>query len=325
MKIVFFGTPEFAVPTLESLAKETEVLCVVTQPDKKVGRKQELTPSPVKISAKKLGIKVIQPKNKKELKEELKNIEADFFVVLAFGMILDKEILEIPKHGCINIHASLLPRYRGASPIQEALLNGDKDTGISIMKMDEKLDQGPVYLLQRIEIEDLDDMETLSKKLQTLSAKITPLVLTDIKEKTLYPLKQIESKATYCRKIEKKDGEINWDLPAEKIYNMIRAYNPWPSAQTKFKDKKIKILEAKLEKKEGKTTPGKFFTESGILKISAKNGNILPKKLQIEGKKEMSDKEFLNGYKTQIESPESVGLGQTCLQESYKNRARQSP
>jgi methionyl-tRNA formyltransferase len=306
MKIVFFGTPEFAVPTLESLAKETEVLCVVTQPDKKVGRKQELTPSPVKISAKKLGIKVIQPKNKKELKEELKNIEADFFVVLAFGMILDKEILEIPKHGCINIHASLLPRYRGASPIQEALLNGDKDTGISIMKMDEKLDQGPVYLLQRIEIEDLDDMETLSKKLQTLSAKITPLVLTDIKEKTLYPLKQIESKATYCRKIEKKDGEINWDLPAEKIYNMIRAYNPWPSAQTKFKDKKIKILEAKLEKKEGKTTPGKFFTESGILKISAKNGNILPKKLQIEGKKEMSDKEFLNGYKTQIESPESV-------------------
>ncbi|MCK9186915.1 methionyl-tRNA formyltransferase, partial [Candidatus Gracilibacteria bacterium] len=193
MKIVFFGTPEFAVPTLETLAKEMDVLCVVTQPDKKVGRKQILTPPPIKISAEKLGIKVIQPKNKKELRENLKGIKADFFVVLAFGMILEKDILEIPKYGCINIHASLLPRYRGASPIQEALLNGDKDTGISIMKMEEKLDQGPVYLLQRIEIEDLDDFETLSRKLQTLSAKMITLVLIDIAEGTLYPLKQIES------------------------------------------------------------------------------------------------------------------------------------
>lgn len=306
MKIVFFGTPEFAVPTLEALAKEMDVICVVTQPDKKVGRKQILTPPPVKASAEKLGIKVIQPRTKKELREGLKDIKADFFVVLAFGMILEKEILEMPKYGCINIHASLLPKYRGASPIQEALLNGDKSTGVSIMKMAEKLDQGPVYLLQRIEIEDLDDLETLSRKLQVLSAKMTPLVLTDIAEGTLYPLAQIESKATYCKKIEKKDGEINWDFDAEKIHNMIRAYSVWPCAYTKFNGKEIKILEAKLEKKETKNMPGKFFIEDGILKISAKNGNILPKKLQLEGKNPMSDKEFLNGYKAQIESQKSA-------------------
>jgi len=306
MKIVFFGTPEFAVPTLEALAKEMDVICVVTQPDKKVGRKQIVTPPPVKESAEKLGIKVIQPRTKKELREGLKGIKADFFVVLAFGMILEKEILEMPKYGCINIHASLLPKYRGASPIQEALLNGDMSTGVSIMKMAEKLDQGPVYLLQRIEIEDIDDLETLSRKLQTLSAKMTPLVLTDIAEGTLYPLAQIESKATYCKKIEKKDGEINWNSDAEKIHNMIRAYSVWPCAYTKFNGKEIKILEANLEKKETKILPGKFFIEDGTLKISAKNGNILPKKLQLEGKTQMSDKEFLNGYKAQIESQKSA-------------------
>ncbi len=306
MKIVFFGTPEFAVPTLEVLAQKMKVICVVTQPDKKVGRKQILTPTPVKVSAEKLGIKVIQPRTKKELQESLKDIKADFFVVLAFGMILEKDILEMPKYGCINIHASLLPKYRGASPIQEALLNGDKDTGISIMKMGEKLDQGPVYLLQRIEIEDLDDLETLSKKLETLSAKMAPLVLTDIAEGTLYPLAQIESKATYCKKIEKKDGEINWNFDSEKIHNMIRAYNVWPCAHTKFNGKEIKILEAKVEKKETKIEPGKFFIEDGTLKVSAKNGNIIPKKLQLEGKNPMSDKEFLNGYKAQIESQKSA-------------------
>lgn len=306
MKIVFFGTPEFAVPTLESLAQEMDVICVVTQPDKKAGRKQTLTPPPVKVSAEKLGIKVIQPRNKKELREELKGVKADFFVILAYGMILEKKVLNMPKYACVNIHASLLPKYRGASPIQTALLNGDKNTGISIMKMGEKLDQGPVYLLQRIEIEDLDDMETLSRKLQTLSAKITPLVLVDIAEGTLSPLPQIESKATYCKKIDKKDGEINWNIDSEKIYNMIRAYNPWPCAHTKFNSKEIKILSARLEKKETKIKPGKFFIENGILKIAAENGNILPKKLQLEGKKAMSDKEFLNGYKAQIESQKSA-------------------
>ncbi len=306
MKIVFFGTPEFAVPTLESLAKDMDVISVVTQPDKKVGRKQIVTPPPVKISAEKLGIKVIQPKNKKELRDKLKDIKADFFVVLAFGMILEKDVLEIPKYGCINIHASLLPKYRGASPIQEALLNGDKSTGISIMKMGEKLDQGPVYLLQRIEIEDLDDLETLSRKLQTLSAKMISPVLIDIAEGTLYPLAQIESKATYCKKIEKKNGEINWEMDVEKIHNMIRAYSIWPCAHTKFNGKEIKILEAGFEKKESKIEAGKFFVESGTVKISAKNGNILPKKLQLEGKNPMSEKEFLNGYKAQIESQKSA-------------------
>lgn len=298
MKIVFFGTSKIAVPSLQTLASlpGVKVEMVITQPDKAVGRKKIITKPPVKIAAEELGLKIEQPHNKKELIEALKNIKTDFFVVIAFGMILPKEILKIPKHDAINVHTSLLPKYRGASPIQESLLNGDEKTGISIIKIDEKLDHGPVYFAKRIKIEN-DNLESLTNKMAEESSKTLPLVLEDIIEGNLSPIPQNHEKATHCKKIKKKDGEINWkNKSAKEIQDMIKAYTPWPSVYTEINGKKLKILETEIA--DEKLTPGKFILEEKTLKIGTKNGILIPKKVQIEGKKEMDIKTFINGYKS---------------------------
>lgn len=301
MKIVFFGTPEIAATTLKALYDSNiEIEAVVTQPDKAVGRKKALTPPAVKVTAEELGIKVIQPKSKKQLKKLVKEIKVDFFVVIAFGMILTEEILEIPKHGAINIHASLLPKYRGASPIQESLLNGDKETGISIMRMDEELDHGPIYLIRKIDIAPEDNIISLTEKLSKLSTLITPLILTDILEDQLTPIPQNHEKASYCKKIDKEDGQIDWGKSAKEICDMIKAYTPWPSAYTNFQGKKIKILEAKEYNETSEYPPGTFFSTEKTLKISTGKGIIAPSKVQLEGKKEMDAHTFLNGYKNGI-------------------------
>lgn len=302
MKIVFFGTPQFAVPSLEALAKipDMEILAIVTQLDKPIGRKQILTPSPVKMTAKELGLKILQPKNKEDLKKMMKGYEADFFVVIAYGMIFPKEILSIPRYGCINIHASLLPKYRGASPIQEALLNGDKETGISFIQMDEKMDEGPVFLIKRTKISPNDNLESLTAKLSKLSGQLIPMVLADIVSGLLIPLKQNDKNATYCKKIKKEDGKINWNKTAEEINNMIKAYTPWPSAYTTLKGKKLQILEATHDQTTTNQKPGTFIIDGKILKITTKKGLLLPKKIQLEGKKEMDIISFVNGYKNLI-------------------------
>ena len=232
MKIVFFGTPIFAAPILETLAEipNFKILKVDTQPDKPVGRKGEITPPPVKKTALDLGLDVIQPQNKKELIEDLKGIKADFFIVVAYGMIIPEKVLNIPKFGSINIHTSLLPNYRGASPIHESILNGDKETGITLIKIDSKLDHGPIILMKKIEIEESDNLTTLNAKLSNLSSQILPLALEDIKSGLLQPIEQEHSKATFCRKIKKSDGEISFDMSARKILNMVKDYTPWPSA-----------------------------------------------------------------------------------------------
>ncbi len=298
MKIIFFGTPAFAVKSLKSLAenKKIEILSVITQPDKPAGRKNTLTPPSVKIEAEHLGLTVNQPKTKKELSTLLNGIKADFFVVIAYGMILPKEILKMPKYGTINVHASLLPKYRGASPIQESLLMGDKETGISIMLIDEELDHGPIIMIKKINIEENDDLNTLSEKLSNLSSQILPLALEDIMDGIFSPIPQDESKATYCQKIKKTDGKIDWNKEAHEIKNMIRAYKIWPSVYFEINDKKIKIIETDTEKSDKNIEPGKFLIKDKILKISTKNGFLIPKILQIEGKKEMDIKSFLNGY-----------------------------
>ena len=203
MKIIYFGTPKIAVKTLESLQqeKDLEILAVVTQPDKEVGRKKVLTAPPVKVAAEDLNLKVIQPENKLQLEEALKEFKADFFVVFAYGMIFTKEVLDMPKIAAINIHTSLLPKYRGASPIQEALKKGDSETGISVMKMDEKLDHGDIYLIKRINIEQNDTSVSLSEKLSNSSAEIMPHALQDIASNEMNPLTQNHEEASYCKKI----------------------------------------------------------------------------------------------------------------------------
>jgi len=297
MKIIFFGTPWFATLSLESLAKspDFEIEAVVTQEDKPVGRKQALTPPPVKVKALELGLKVLQPRTAKDLEKELEKYKVDFFVVIAYGEMMPDKVLKMPKYGPINIHASLLPKYRGASPIQESLLNGDKDTGISIMKMDTKMDHGDIYLLKRVGIEENDTLESLTNKLAITSAHILPLALKDIAKGTLTPLHQDEKRATYCHKIKKEDGKIDFKKhTAEEIINMTRAYTPWPSAYFEIKGKKIKILSAKSEKEQ--MTAGRFTAEGKNLKIGTKKDILIPKQVQPEGKNAMDISSFLNGY-----------------------------
>ena len=298
MKIIFFGTPEFAVPSLKMLVhtKGIEIVSVVTQPDKAIGRKQVITPPPVKKTALELGIEVIQPKTSKRLLESLKNVQVDFFVVIAYGMIIPEELLKTPRYGCVNVHASLLPKYRGASPIHESLLNGDKETGISIIKLDKELDHGDIFFIKRIKIEEKDTFPFLNNKLSETSSFILPLVLNDIMTGKLPPIPQNHKNATFCRKIEKDEGKINWtEKTAENIKNMIRAYTPWPSVYTTINNKTIKILEA--DTAEENITPGKFLVENNTVKIGTKKGCLIPKVIQVEGKKPMDIKSFLNGYR----------------------------
>lgn len=298
MKIAFLGTPEFANPFLEELIKEgIEIECVITQPDRPMGRKQHLAKSPVKILAEEKKLTILQPKNKLELGKLTQNLEVDFFVVIAFGMILPKEILEIPKHGSINVHASLLPKYRGASPIQESLLNGDQETGLSIIEIDEKLDHGPIYLTERIKIDDEDTYESLAAKIAYVGAQNLPHALEDICNglQQATPQDENHEKPSYCRKISKEDGTINFQLPAERIKNMLRAYTPWPGIFTTFQNKKLKIKAATIEKINSKMTPGTFFIENRVLKIQTQQWLLIPERLQFEGKNEVSAKEFING------------------------------
>lgn len=295
MKILFLGTPEFAAINLIALhsSPELEILGAITQPDKPVGRKKILTAPPVKTAALELGLKVFQPENKQELLEILQKNKVDFLVVIAYGMILSKDMLKTARIAAINVHPSLLPKYRGASPIHETLLNGDSITGISIMKMTEKMDEGDIYLIKRLEIDEDDDVETLFQKLANLSAQFLFLTLEDIANGELSPIAQNSEKASYCHKIKKEDGKIDFQKTAEQIKNNWRAYKTWPGIYTELKGKKIKILELEISNEQ--LPPGKFQIDGNILKIGTAENILLPKKLQLEGKTALSVEEFING------------------------------
>jgi len=316
MKIIFFGTPDFAIAPLQNLIddKEITITGVITQPDRAIGRKQIMHKPPVKKIAEKYGIKVFQAENKIELEKIVEKLDADFFIVIAYGMILTKKVLNKAKYGAINVHGSILPQYRGASPIHQSLLNGDKETGVTIMQMDEKLDHGNIYKIAKIKILDEDNINTLSKKLSTLSVKTLNRTLKKIKNGEINSSKQKHSQASYCKKITKNDGEINWNKSAKEIINMIKAYTPWPSAFTTFHNKKLKILKAKIDQNETlktletkidqnekeninpeKLKVGEFKLINKTLKIGTKTENIIPIKVQLEGKKEANIKDFING------------------------------
>lgn len=300
MKIIFFGTPSFAIPSLLKLNSREgiEIVEVITQPDKLAGRGNQKTEPEVKKAAEGLAIKVFQPNNQEELTEHLKGIKVDFFVVIAFGMILSEELLAIPKYGAINAHASLLPKYRGASPIHQSLLQGDEETGVTIIKMDKKMDHGPIIITKRQKIEEQDDRETLGAKLAILSAEILPHALEDLMNGTLFPIPQNDGSASYCKEVKKEDGKIDWNKSGSSIKNMMKAYKGWPTTYTEIGDKKLKILEADIEDfTENVQSPGKFYVEDKVLKIACKDKAIVPKKLQLEGKSEMDAKSFVNGYK----------------------------
>jgi len=301
LKIIYMGTPDFAVPPLEALIDDEslDVVTVITQEDKKVGRKQELTPPPVKITALDNDIPVLQPPNIKNNDEFINMIVAlkpDFIVVVAFGQILPDEVLKIPKYSCLNIHGSLLPKYRGASPVEEALINGDKETGITFIEMTSKLDAGGIYQLQRIDIADTDTSPTLRFKLSQLAAATLPFLLKEIADGVLTPLPQNEELATHCHKIEKTDGAINLSTnTAQEISNKIRAYTPWPGCYLTIDNKKLKILEVETENSDA-NSPSIDFKDDKVL-IKTQKGYLIPLKVQLEGKKPTNIQDFLRGNK----------------------------
>lgn len=302
MKIVFFGTPEFAVPFLDSLYndKKIEISAVVTQPDKAAGRKKTLTPPPVKLKAQELGLSILQPKkikNNIELFSLLKGLKVDFFIVIAYGKILPGEILNIPKYGTVNVHGSLLPKYRGASPIQSALLNGEKETGLTIMKINEELDEGDIYLLKKEPVTEKDTYESLAKKLSGIGALILPSALKDIKNGILTPIKQNDSKATKCVKFTKLDALINPSVEdAEKIFNKLRAFTPWPGIFMNYGNKRLKIIKASVISFNKHINPGELKADNKELFLGTRKGVLKIFEIQPEGKKPMLAHEFINGF-----------------------------
>lgn len=309
MKVLFMGTPDFAVSALEALIQsEHEVVGVVTQPDKPKGRGKEMQFPPVKECAVKYNIPVYQPVKVKtpEGVETLRSFGADIFVVAAFGQILSKEILDMPKYGCINIHASLLPKYRGAAPIQWAVINGDKQSGVTIQQMNEGIDTGDIWLKSVVDLEPKETGESLYEKLSKTGAELVLQVLPIIEEGKVKPEKQDESLSTHVGKLSKALGCIDWNKSAVEIERLIRGLNSWPSAYTSFKGKTLKIWDADVVEQSADGVPGSIaeVTKENIT-VNTGDGKLLLKNIQLEGKKRMAVKDFLLGYK--VETGETLG------------------
>jgi methionyl-tRNA formyltransferase len=299
VKIIFMGTPDFSVPSFLSLINNANVVAVVTQQDKKVGRKQELSQSPVKKVALEHKIEVLQPitlKGNVEFIRRVKDLKPDLIVVVAYGFLLPQEILDIPKYGVINVHASLLPKYRGASPIQAAILNGDKETGVTIMLIDDKMDQGPLLTQKTITINNSDNFESLHDKLAQLGAELLSDTLPKYISGEIKPVSQNEAEATYCKILTKADGKIDWAKPAEEIERQVRAFTPWPGAWSVWNGKSLKVLKSKVYKVHTVYKVSEVFKANADFVVSCGKDALEILELQLEGKKPMSAKEFLNGY-----------------------------
>ena len=296
LKVVFMGTPDFAVPILEFLIDNTDVVLVVTQPDKEVGRDKKLSFSPVKKMAIESGIEVFQPIKIRKDYQKIVDLKPDLIITCAFGQILPKEVLCAAKLGSLNVHASLLPMYRGAAPIQWALLNGDKKTGVTLMYMDEQMDTGDIINQMECLREENDNVGTLHDKLSVLGVDILKQELPKIINGTNKRIKQNNEKATYTKMIEREDEIINFADDGIRIINKIKAFNPWPLAYFKLNGNEIKVYEAYFEKKEVSKINGVILSKNS-LGITCKDGIIYLTKIKPFGKKEMDIKSFINGLK----------------------------
>jgi methionyl-tRNA formyltransferase len=304
MRIIFIGTGEIGLPALQALAKAPEhhLLAVVTQPDRPVGRQLKLASSPIKEAAFKLHLKIYQPEKIGSTTSvaQLKYLKPDLIVVAAYGQILTKEVLSLPKYGCLNLHASLLPKYRGASPIHAAIAGGEKQSGVTIMWMDEGLDTGDILLQEATTLRRRETAESLHDRLAKIGAdallKAIPLVETG----TAPRIKQDKTKATLTKKLQKEDGHSNWDRPQMEIDTHIRAMTPWPSAYAwipQEKDHKMLKIFTTIISRRTKGTPGEVMRvdKHGIL-VAAKVGGLLLREVQLEGKKRMHAAEFARGF-----------------------------
>lgn len=297
MNIIFMGTPDFAVPCLEKLIEKHNVIAVFSQPDKPVGRKQILTPPPVKQCAKENNINVFQPKSLKddEIDKKIEDMKADIIVVVAYGKILPKSVLKAAKYGCVNVHASLLPKYRGAAPIQWAVINGDKETGVTIMQMDEGLDTGDMLLVKKTDININETSEELFDRLSLIGADALIEALENIKNGNINPVAQGESDTSYAQKITKALSPIDWNKSAYEVHNLVRGLQTWPCAQTTFNNKNIKIHKTVLSDLRGSKS-GEIVDNNKKLIVSCGDGKCVEiLELQPDGKKRMDTKSFLAG------------------------------
>ncbi|OUP48684.1 methionyl-tRNA formyltransferase [Lachnoclostridium sp. An181] len=300
MKVIFMGTPDFSVGTLKALVKAGhEVVLAVTQPDKPKGRGKEMQYPPVKETALSYGIPVYQPMKirKAECIEELKKYPADVMVVVAFGQILPKEILEMTKYGCINVHASLLPKYRGAAPIQWAVINGEETSGVTTMQMDEGLDTGDMMMKAEVKLDEKETGESLHDKLAAVGADLCVETLKALEEGRATWEKQGESPTAYAKMLDKKMGNIDWSCSAVEIERLVRGLNSWPSAYTYWNGKVMKIWDADVVEGEKKDACGTIVrVAKDSFDVQTGEGRLRVKSLQIPGKKKMQADAFLRGY-----------------------------
>jgi len=309
MKAVFFGSSGFAVPVLEKLDGNAEIVLVVTQPDRQKGRSLKIAPTPVKSKAEEIGLKTFQPArvNSAGSVAFLKRFSADLFIVVSFGQILSEEILSLPKLYCLNIHASLLPKYRGAAPVNRAIADGEKETGVTIMRMNERMDEGDIVLEEAVPVAEEDDAVTLSEKLSKKGADLLIDIMGLIRNNKVEFRAQDNNKATYAPKLKKEDGLIDWTDSADKIYNRIRAFVPWPGCFTHLDKKMLKIWKARPVHPVGgpdgpptgwtKGKPGTILeaNKNGIL-VKTGKGALRIEELQLEGSRRMTSGEFLAGH-----------------------------
>lgn len=297
VRIVFMGTPDFSVPILEALSKNYNVKGVVTQPDKPVGRNKELLPTPVKKYANDNLILVIQPENIRESWQEVVSFHPNLIITCAYGQILPRELLVYPKYGCINVHASLLPKLRGGAPIHHAIIDGHKKTGVTIMHMSPKMDEGDIISSKEIEILDTDTAESLHDKLSILGRDLLIETLPSIIDGTAPRIKQNNDEATYAKNISKEDEKIDFSKTKRQVYNQIRGLNSWPGAYAIFDTKRMKVWSSRMsEYADPFKIDGQVLNiyEDGIgVKVS--NGEIVLTEIQPEGKKKMKASEYLNG------------------------------
>jgi len=300
LKLVFMGTPAFAIPPLAALQKEGyNIVAVITQPDRKKGRGKKLLPPPVKEEALRLGISVYQPHdlNVTSFIETLFSLAPDMVVTAAFGHLLKKKILTLPPLGCVNLHASLLPKYRGASPVSRAILNGETVTGVSTMLMDEGMDTGPVLQNAAIPVQPDDTAESLTARLSLVGASLLVETLAKWTEGSMTPVPQEDSQATYAPPLTKKDGRIDWLRPAERIERQVRAMIPWPGAFTDMAGKGLKIFKAEVIRNSVPGVPGVSIVTDKTWLVATGEGALSLLEVQLEGKKRQDIQSFLKGFK----------------------------
>lgn len=300
MKIVYMGTPDFAVNPLKALIeKGYDVVGVFTQPDKPVGRKAILTPPPVKVVAQEAGIPVFQPdtlKNGEGIKI-LEELRPDIAVVVAYGKILPKDFLEFPKYGCINIHGSILPKYRGAAPIQRCVLDGEEYAGVTSMQMDVGLDTGDMLLVEKTKIGENETSGELFDRLAVMGADLLIKTLEAVKKGEIKPVKQDDSKSTYASMLDKTMSPVNWSKTAQEVHNQIRGLDPWPVAQTVLEGKNLKLFRSEIKEIDGNGNPGEMkILKNGLAVFCGDGKAVFVNEVQYEGKKRMKAADFFRGH-----------------------------